>query len=78
MWKVNNRNYISLSSLSRATNMAMGNGAFASVSMTMESFNVIRKSLDGVCGNLFLTTGLALHLLVLVGILLVVSRQEMS
>ena len=53
MWKMNIRDYIKLFSLSKTTNIAMGNGAFAFVTMKIESLYVARKSLDGVYGIVF-------------------------
>ena len=50
MCEQNVRNYIDLS---RATNIAMGSGAFAFISIKIGSFNIVRKSLDGVGGNFF-------------------------
>ena len=42
------RNY---KDLSRATNIAMGSGVFAFINMKIGSFNIVRKSMDGVDGN---------------------------
>ena len=74
MCEVNMHNYIDLS---KATNIAMGNGAFAFIRMKIISFNIARKSLDDVGGNFVVIAGLVFHLLVLVVTLVNVSRQKM-
>ena len=50
MCEQNVRNYIGLF---RATNIAIGSGAFAFISIKIGSFTIVRKSLDGVGGNFF-------------------------